>query len=614
MLPRVAGPAVTGREGARVVLPVEAPAFTGRDEELGALGEVLAGRGAVVLVEGELGIGKSRLVNEYLGTGAGRAARAVVACCPPFRQPQTLGPVADAVGRAVGDVGGLGLSALGGALRPLFPEWSDVLPAAPEPAEDATAARNRLFRALGELLGCLGTGLLVLEDAHWADEATLEFLLFLASRPAGGVPAPSLLVTSRPEDVPAGSLLPRLVRLAPGGRGLRLALGPLTEAETAALVSSMLGTEQVTAGFTAFLHEQAGGVPLAVEESVRLLAARADLTCRDGRWVRRRLGRLAVPPSVRDSVLERSGRLGRDAQEVLSAAAVLAEPAREDVLTAVAGLDRDRARCGLSEALGCALLAEDERGMVSFRHALGCRAVYEAVAGPARRLLHLRAGEALAELGAPAATLARHFCEAGETTAWLRHAEQAAGLALAAGDQAASATLLAGLVSGAGLAPGETARLMDKIVLLALPEESQDHSRNPPAPGHRLPPGPGRPAGHPPEALDLHRRRHHLAARVGTPRPERHVQSDLHGSGFRHQRVRQHQGPGQRRRGQRHHAGNRQRLRHRSGSSHRRASRLRPLGRHKAAPLDSRHVSHRCLPFECAGESLRWIEGVLRIG
>jgi DNA-binding CsgD family transcriptional regulator/tetratricopeptide (TPR) repeat protein len=456
-----------------MLLPVEAPKFTGREQELGALTDVLAARGAVVLVEGELGIGKSRLVSEYLATGAGRAAGPVVACCPPFRQPQTLGPVADAVSRAAGDVGDLGLSALAGALRPLFPEWSDVLPAALEPAEDATAARHRLFRALGELLGCLGTGLLVVEDAHWADEATLEFLLFLASRPAGRVPAPGLLVTSRPEDVPAGSLLPRLVRLAAGGRGMRLALGPLSEAGTTGLIWSMLGTEQVTAGFTAFLHEQTGGVPLAVEESVRLLAARADLTCRDGRWVRRRLARLAVPPTIRDSVLERYARMTPDAQEMLSAAAVLAEPAREDTITVVAGLDQDRARSGISEALGCALLAEDERGMVSFRHALGCRAVYEAIAGKVRRLLHLRAGQTLAELGAPAATLARHFREAGDTKAWLRHAEEAADFARAAGDQAASATLLAGLVTGAGLAPTETARLMDKIVLLALPDESQ---------------------------------------------------------------------------------------------------------------------------------------------
>jgi DNA-binding CsgD family transcriptional regulator len=452
-------------------LSLAPPRFTGREAELAGLARALMAPGSLVLVEGELGIGKSRLVSEYLATEAGRAAGAVVACCPPFQQPQTLGPVADALHPAAVDVAGLGLSGLAGALRPVFPEWLHVLPAPPEPAEDATAARSRLFRALAELLGCLGTGLLVVEDAHWADEATLEFLLFLACRPPAAAPAPRLLVTVRPEDVPAGSLLPRLARLATGTRGLRLALGPLSQAGTAALVRSMLGG-QVTEGFTAFLHEQAGGVPLAVEESVRLLAARADLTRRDGRWVRRPLPRLAVPPTIRDSVQERSARLTPDAREVLSAAAVLAEPAREELIAVVAGLDAGRARSGIAEALACALLVEDERRMVSFRHALGCRALYEAIPGPARRLLHQHAGEALAKLGAPAATLARHFREAGDPQRWLYHAEQASDLALAVGDQATSATLLASLVTGAVLAPGVAARLMDKIVLLALPDES----------------------------------------------------------------------------------------------------------------------------------------------
>jgi DNA-binding CsgD family transcriptional regulator/tetratricopeptide (TPR) repeat protein len=462
-----------GSDGAGTLIlagvPVVAPRFTGRKAELAGLAGALALPGAVVLVEGELGIGKSRLVSEYLATEAGRAARPVVACCPPYQQPQTLGPVADALRPAAGDVPSLGLSGLAGALRPLFPEWANVLPDPPEPAEDATGARSRLFRALAELLCRVGSGLLVVEDAHWADVATLEFLLFLASRPPER--GPRLLVTVRPEDVPAGSLLPRLARLATGSRGLRLTLGPLSRTGTAALVGSMLG-EQVTEGFTAFLHEQAGGVPLAVEESVRLLASRADLTRRDGRWVRRRLARIMVPPTIRDSVQERSARLTQDAQEVLSAAAVLAEPASDDLIAVVAGLGVGRARFGLSEALGCALLAEDERGLVSFRHALGCRAVYEAIPGPARRLLHQRAGEGLVQRGAPVATLARHFREAGDTQRWLQHAEQAADRALAVGDQATSATLLAGLVTGTELMPGEAVRLMDKIVLLALPDES----------------------------------------------------------------------------------------------------------------------------------------------
>jgi DNA-binding CsgD family transcriptional regulator len=461
----------TGEEAAGSLPVVGVPRFTAREGELAALSGALAVPGAVVLVEGEAGIGKSRLLAEYLATGAGQAARAVVAWCPPFRQPQTLGPVADALRTAAADVARLRLSPLAGALRPLLPEWAGVLPPAPEPAEDATAARGRVFRALAELLGRLGTELVVVEDVHWADEATLEFLLFLASRSPVTGSAVSILVTSRPEDVSSGSLLPRLGRLAAGGGGLRLALGPLTEAGTAELVSSMLDA-QVSGRFAVFLHEQCGGVPLAVEESVRLLAGRADLTRRDGRWVRRRLAKLAVPSTVRDSVLERAGGLSPEAREVLAAAAVLAEPAGAETIAVVAGLTEERAGPGLSEALSSLLLAEDTQGLIWFRHALACSAVYESVPGPARRVLHQRAGEALEERGAPAA-LARHFCEAADTPRWLRHAERAADLALAAGDQATSAVLLCELVTGARLDADEITRLMDKTVLLALPEESQ---------------------------------------------------------------------------------------------------------------------------------------------
>jgi DNA-binding CsgD family transcriptional regulator len=495
---------VTERNGPGCLAPVCAPGFVGRDAQLAALASALAAPPAVVLIEGEAGIGKSRLVREYLAAGN---QVALVACCPPFRRPHTLGPVADALRQVAWDVRGLQLSALAGALRSLFPEWADGLPPAPEPAEDATAARHRLFRALAEIIGRLGVTVIVAEDAHCADEATLEFLLFLASGPPPppdaaarqvtearqvtatrsataappvtavprAAPArPSLVITFRPEDVPPASLLPRLARLAVGASGLRLALGPLGVTDTAGLVSSMLGGEQLSEEFAGFMHEHTGGVPLAVEESVRLMAARADLVRRGGQWVRRELAELAVPPPVRDAVLEQAGRLAADAQAVLRAAAVLGEPASEATLAAVTGYSPERARAGLSQALACGLLAENGRGLVSPRHALACRAVYEAIPGPERRLLHQRAGQALEALSPlPVAALARHFHEAGDTGRWLRYGEQAAGLALVAGDETTAAVLLHDLVTGAGLPAPAVARLTNKIILLALPADNR---------------------------------------------------------------------------------------------------------------------------------------------
>ncbi|MBM9506182.1 helix-turn-helix transcriptional regulator [Actinacidiphila acididurans] len=442
------------------------PEFVGRERETAEIERALAAPPAVVWIEGEAGIGKSRLLREYLATPAARADRVLVARCPPLHRPQTLGPMVDAVRQATGTVAGLPLSPLAGALRPLFPEWAADLPAAPGPAEDATAVRHRVFRALAELLRCLRVTVLAVEDVHWADEATLEFLLFLAS----AVPQPvGLVVTCRPEDVPSGSLLRRLAtRLAAdsasaAGR-LRLALGPLDVAGTARLVSSMLAGEHVSDGFAGFVHRRTDGVPLAVEGSVRLMADRADLSFRGGGWERRHLDEIGVPATVRDMVLERLGRHGPEAQAMLRAAAVIGRPADEATLRAVAGLTAGRAQAGLCEAIDGGLLDDDGWGQVAFRHVLARQAVYDAVPPPRRRTLHRRAGRTLERLAPrPVAELADHFRQAGEKGEWCRYGEDAADLALASGDETTAGALLHDLVVNAGLPAAATVRLIKKF-------------------------------------------------------------------------------------------------------------------------------------------------------
>jgi DNA-binding CsgD family transcriptional regulator len=450
-------------EGASpAVLP---PRFVGRERELRALAQALGEPPAMVIIEGEAGIGKSRLLAEYLATEPGQ--KLLVAGCPPFRQPQTLGPVVDAVRAAAGDVRGLGLSPLAGALRPMFPEWEADLPPAPEPAEDATAARHRLFRALEELLGRLDIAGLAVEDVHWADEATLEFLMFLAFRQPRPV---SLVLTYRPFDVPPGSLLPRLTsRLPPGTTQLRLTLGMLDVDTTGELVSSMLEGERVSAQFAVFVHERTEGIPLAIEETIRLLAARADLRRRGSGWIRRNVAGIAVPASIRDAVLERAGRLDEQAQAVLRAIAVLADPADETTLSAVAGLPAAQVRAGLSEVVRAGLVQADRRALVSFRHVLAARATYDAIPVPLRRELHRRAGLALEGVSPGlVAQLARHFRDAGENSAWCRYAERAAELAAASGDEATAMTLAGELMTDAGADGREAAaRILDRLSSLA---------------------------------------------------------------------------------------------------------------------------------------------------
>ena len=163
-------------------------------------------------------------------------------------------------------------------------------------------------------------------------------------------------------------------------------------------------------------------------------------------------------------MLERSRRLSADARAILAAAAVLADPADEPVLRAVAGLTAARLGPALAEVLRCGLLTEAGRGMVSFRHVLAARAVYEAITVPERRALHRRAGRALERRSPqPVAQLTRHFREAGQPAKWCRYAEQAADLALSAGDEATASALLLDLLTKADLPAHAVVRLVKKI-------------------------------------------------------------------------------------------------------------------------------------------------------
>ena len=116
---------------------VTTPAFVGRSRELAALTGALAQAPAVVLVEGEAGIGKSRLLQEWTAELPHRRHQVLMAVCPPLRESLTLGPIVDAFLGTQKSVADIGLTDLTGALRPLFPEWSADLPPALEPLEDA---------------------------------------------------------------------------------------------------------------------------------------------------------------------------------------------------------------------------------------------------------------------------------------------------------------------------------------------------------------------------------------------------------------------------------------------------------------------------------------------
>lgn len=464
---------MAGRRATRAQpLPIlSSPAFVGRQRELAVLGTALAHPPFVVLLEGEAGIGKSRLLRQFLESAHSAGGRTLIGVCPPLREPYTLGPVVDAVREATERLTGQRLSGLAGALRPLFPEWADDLPPAPDALPDATAARHRLFRALVELIGQLDVTVLVLDDVHWADEVTVEFLLFLLSRPQ---PPVNIVVTYRPEEVPADGLLRRLSSRLPSF-GVRLTLGPLQIDETAAFVSSMLMGEPVSAEFATFLHSSTEGQPLALEESVRLMHDRADLVRRHGEWVRRRLVDIEVPPTIRDAVLERVARLDADTRTVINAAAVLGDAADHATIAAVAELAPDRFAAGLAGALTSGVLAEDSRSLLAFRHGLVCRAVYERLPAPERRHRHLLAGRSLERaVPLPAIQLVRHFRESDQIADCCKYVERAVTSCRESGDENTVSYLLHRLLTSFRLPVDALVRFAGMLSAVARPDQFTD--------------------------------------------------------------------------------------------------------------------------------------------
>ncbi|MGH3682806.1 MAG: AAA family ATPase, partial [Natronosporangium sp.] len=306
----MAGPATPGGR-------VTSPALVGRADELERLAAAVTAPPVVVVLEGEAGVGKSRLVSELRDRVPGGF---LVGGCQAIREPFPLGPVLDAVRGAVGGpvrgavggpspgaVGGaapgqppgwdpVGLSPVVGALRPLLPELAPVLPPLPDPLEDRVAERHRVLRGLVELLRALGPVTLVLEDLHWADEQTVDFLRYLVSDPPGSL---SLVVTFRAEEVDPA--VPALMKRLPPPVGRTLiALPPLDTTGTGELAAALAGVERVSDDFAGYLRERTGGLPFAIEEVMALLRERGQAGGWAGRWSRRMLDELAVPAAIRD--------------------------------------------------------------------------------------------------------------------------------------------------------------------------------------------------------------------------------------------------------------------------------------------------------------------------
>ncbi|MFI6908347.1 ATP-binding protein [Nonomuraea sp. NPDC050394] len=447
-----------GRSRVRVGSPV----LIGRGTELDTLVTAVAASPSIVFVEGEAGVGKTRLVNELMtGLTAGPEPWVSAGHCQPLREPFPYGVIFECLHSCGPRIGRP--SAVTGVLRPYLPELADRLPAAPGPLHDPAAERHRLFRAIRELLDALGRAVLVIEDVHWADDGTRQLLRFVMTDPP---PALSLVVTFRREDLPADAPLGRAFRPRPGTTAAHLVLGPLDTEGVRQLVEAILGGRNVSLGFAETMRQRTAGIPFVVEETTYALCDRGDDLQLDGMAARRLLDDVEVPTLLRDTMAERMLALPAAARALAQAAAVLAVPATAELLAAVAA-------CGsgeqLTRLLEDAVLVETAENEYGYRHALAQRAVYDVLPGPYRQELHLRAVRALAVLDPPPLVrLAAHAKHAGLADDWLRYSELAADAAADAGDAPTAIDLLCATVADPSAATPDVNRLATKLCQYAL--------------------------------------------------------------------------------------------------------------------------------------------------
>ncbi|WP_077036946.1 AAA family ATPase, partial [Pelomonas sp. KK5] len=330
--------------------------------------EAAAGQGRVALLAGEAGIGKTSLLLQML------------------RQPD---------GQAAGPVWWGGCDALQTPL-PLAPLLDVARDAAPAFAALLDGPRPALFDAV--LAGLRAAPLLfVVEDAHWADEATLDLLKFLGRRIAGT--RALLIVSYRDDELGATHPLRRLLGELPQAE--RIELAPLTPAGVALLARRALRDP-------AALHATTQGNPFFVTELLRH-------------------GTTELPRSVQDLVLARFARLGAGARQLLGAAALVPGRIERWLLAAVLP-DLD----ALAETLDSGLLRTDGPEALAFRHELARTAIEATLAGP--QALHARLLQALAAHGGVApARLAHHALGADDAAEIRRHVPLAAEAALARG-------------------------------------------------------------------------------------------------------------------------------------------------------------------------------------
>src|SRR6266568_610848 len=415
--------------------PVVCPVLIERVSDLATLHALIAqaksGRGQVVLLSGEAGIGKSRLVAEARAYVAAQQFLLFQGNCFSADIAYPYAPLLDLVrSSAANQFSAAGASELAPFARELHQLLPDLVPLPPDGegqfigpsppvSSDPEQEKRRLFTALTQFFTGQATKqpvLLIIEDIHWSDDTSLEFLHALARR----CPAHPLLIllTYRSDEV-RPILRHFLAQLDRERLAEEISLSRLTRSGVEAMLRAIFALPRsVRLELPDSIYTLTEGNPFFIEELLKSLIAAGDIFYADGRWDRKPLSELHIPRSVQDAVQQRTDLLSEDARRVLILAAAAGRRFDFALLQQLTNHDEPHLLSLMKELMAAQLVVEESEERFAFRHALTRQAIYADLLVRERKALHRSIADTMERLSGSSpdaylADLAYHFFEAG---------------------------------------------------------------------------------------------------------------------------------------------------------------------------------------------------------
>ncbi|MEZ4733076.1 MAG: AAA family ATPase [Caldilineaceae bacterium] len=411
--------------------------FIGRVTQLGAfdhwLAQVDTGKSQVICVAGEAGIGKSRLVAEVRKRAEARGWQTVQGGC---FEPDLLLPYAPLIDLLRSHLAHRSPQEVQSVLDRWAPEFVKLLPELallrpdlqPTPRLDPEAEKRRLFDAFVHVLSDFSRGqpqsplpqprplLVIIEDLHWCDDTSLEFLRYLARRMAK---RPLLLLLTYRSDEIQPALHHFLAALDREQRPVELTLPRFTMAEVDALLRAIFDLQRpVRAAFLDALHTLTEGNPFFIEEVLKALVTAGDIFFQEGEWDRKPLPELQIPRTVQAAVQRRTEQLSLAARRLLNLAAVAGRRFDFALLQVLTGHDEAALLALMKEVVAAQLVVEATPEQFAFRHALTQQAIYADLLARERKSLHRTIAETTERLYEPTAQPATNSGQAPPWPHW----------------------------------------------------------------------------------------------------------------------------------------------------------------------------------------------------